>query len=197
MTCVGTSARLWAYEYDADYVTEFWPLGDGLSDKTEYVDYSTHGREILEMLEHIKRNPIPDKNIFQNPPWPRPQNATLPPGWHDDEVQLIHSTSTQPAHDYQAPDRPDLQMSGYTSVAQSQHMDLVLDATQCLEAVVERFDGDTYQCIRLTDGGYFHVPAGEWLECLVGISGQLRPCYSWTTQSGRQYYTFSLESERK
>lgn len=54
MTCVGTTTRLWAYKYDADYITQFWPPGDGLSHKSEYVDYSTHGREILKVLEYIK-----------------------------------------------------------------------------------------------------------------------------------------------
>ena len=197
MTCVGTMTRFWAYEYDADYITQFWPPGDGLSRKSEYVDYSTHGRKILEILEHIKENPIPCESIFNNPPSPRPANATLPVDWHDDEVQLIPSTSTQPQPAYQAPGEPDLQMSDYPPVGQSR-ANMELDASQAIEAVVYKFDGEVYECNRQSDGGRIHVPADGWNECVINISGQLCRGYSWVVPgSGNAYYTFSLESERR
>lgn len=77
MTCIGTRTKVWAYKYDADYMTQFWPPGDGLSRMSEYVDYSTHGREILKMLEYIKKHPVPDEIMFENPLRGRPTRRSL------------------------------------------------------------------------------------------------------------------------
>ncbi len=92
MTCVGTTARLWAYKLKADYLTPFFPLGLGLPKRAEYVEYATSGDEILDVLNYIKDNPVPPSTVFQNPPSPRPASPSLPPNWHDDEVALMAST---------------------------------------------------------------------------------------------------------
>ncbi|SPQ23041.1 8c19150e-132d-418c-b26e-8e8daf827059 [Thermothielavioides terrestris] len=47
---------------------------------------STHGREILDGLEYIKRHKTPPQELLDQTPSPRPANARLPAGWRDKEV---------------------------------------------------------------------------------------------------------------
>lgn len=89
MTCVGTRVRLWAYQYDDDYITPFYPLGSEFSDRENYVEYSSSEHQILQLLQFIQDNPTPPDSVFVNPPSPKPANATLPADWHDDEVSRM------------------------------------------------------------------------------------------------------------
>ncbi|KAK8917714.1 hypothetical protein VCV18_009036 [Metarhizium anisopliae] len=72
MTCVDSKARIWAYKRNDDYETPFWPPGDELSEIGQDGEYSTRSKELVEALEHVKKNPIPDKAIFENTPPLRP-----------------------------------------------------------------------------------------------------------------------------
>lgn len=76
MTCVDSKARIWAYKPNDDYETPFWPPGDELSEIGQDTEYSTRSNELVEALEHVKKNPIPDKAIFENTPSLRPLSAT-------------------------------------------------------------------------------------------------------------------------
>ncbi|KFG81903.1 hypothetical protein MANI_025256 [Metarhizium anisopliae] len=75
-TCVDIKARVWAYKRNDDYETPFWPPGDELSEIGQDAEYSTRSKELVEALEHVKKNPIPDKAIFENTPSLRPLSAT-------------------------------------------------------------------------------------------------------------------------
>ncbi|QPG98957.1 hypothetical protein C2857_000509 [Epichloe festucae Fl1] len=152
MACIGSRARLWAYKAKDDYMTQFWPVGDGLSEKDEYVEFSVQGKDVLKHLDYIKRNPVPDKATFGKPPSPRPTHARLPQGWHDQE--------------------------GYPSTTQGQVLimspGLRLKAEECLEVVVVKFEDNIYKCDRLLDRKRIHVPQGEWAECDFEAAGSLQ-----------------------
>lgn len=77
MTCVGSKAGIWAYKRNDDYETPFWPTGDELSEIGQDAEYSTHIKELVEALEHVKKSPIPDKAILENTPSPRPLSARV------------------------------------------------------------------------------------------------------------------------
>lgn len=74
---------------DADYLIPFVPAGHGLSDRSEYLEISTHGREIADGLDYIKNNMTPPTELLKMIPSPRPAKATLPAGWQDNEVSLL------------------------------------------------------------------------------------------------------------
>jgi hypothetical protein len=172
-------------------------LGSNLSDKGEYADYSTHGREILDSLEIIKRSPIPPIEVFSKPTSPRPAHATLPYGWHDMEVSFVADT-TQMHGNVGARDEP---MFDYASMSQSQQQEptdqtTTLDATQCTFLVLKKIEGQQYR---------FTPPAGKdiltrregWTVCDILQSGEIYRGYSYTGISGTQYYTWSLELKGK
>ncbi|KID60738.1 hypothetical protein MBR_10335, partial [Metarhizium brunneum ARSEF 3297] len=81
MTCVDSKARIWACKRNDDYETPFWPPGDELSEIGQDAEYSTRSKELVEALEHVKKNPIPDKVIFENTPSLRPLSATSVAEW--------------------------------------------------------------------------------------------------------------------
>ncbi|KAF4470384.1 hypothetical protein FALBO_2719 [Fusarium albosuccineum] len=201
MTCVGSKTRLWAYKYNDDYMTAFWPSGDGLSARGEYAEYSTHGQEILRQLEYIKYNPIPGLDVFQRPPSPRPARASLPAGWHDNEVAFVTSPRPSQAYASSSSSRLIQQPSYYTSGSQSQTWNTsqspIVDSNDALELVVDKFEDNVYKCTRVWDMARVHVPDYTWVECTVQVSGGLRPGYLWTSDSGRQYYSWSLEPARR
>ncbi|KAK4155854.1 hypothetical protein C8A00DRAFT_31298 [Chaetomidium leptoderma] len=91
MTCVGSAARLWISLDSSEFLIPFVPSGE----KTEYLDISTHGREILEGLEYIKKHTMPSEELLRNTPSPRPANATLPVNWHDNEVAQLDARRQQ------------------------------------------------------------------------------------------------------
>ena len=78
MTCVGSSARLWIFSEESTYLIPFIPAGQSLSEKGEYLEISTHGREIAEGLEYIKGHMTPPRELLKTTPSPRPASATLP-----------------------------------------------------------------------------------------------------------------------
>ncbi|KAL2185714.1 hypothetical protein L209DRAFT_781442 [Thermothelomyces heterothallicus CBS 203.75] len=86
MTCVGSSARLWIFSERSTYLIPFIPAGQGLAERSEYLEISTYGREIADGLEYIKKHMTPPRELLNTTPSPRPANATLPAGWHDSEV---------------------------------------------------------------------------------------------------------------
>ncbi|KAG8412694.1 hypothetical protein J3458_013134 [Metarhizium acridum] len=196
MTCVGSKARIWAYKWNDDYVTPILPLGDELSEIGQYAEYSTHSKELVEALKHVKKNPIPDKATFENPQSPRPLSATLPDGWHDREVAFMSSATS-----YQAEADPGtalLQLPRSGCVRQAQAADTyqgMLDPNQSYEITVERFENRVYQCLRVVDGARVNVPEGGWGQCTILSSETLYPCYSWVGESGTQYFAWSLGSE--
>ncbi|KAL2264249.1 hypothetical protein VTK26DRAFT_9025 [Humicola hyalothermophila] len=89
MTCVGSRARIWTFSYKSTYLIPFVPAGDGLAERSEYLEISTHGREIVNGLEYIKRHMTPPAELLGMTPSPRPANAPLPAGWHDNEVAQL------------------------------------------------------------------------------------------------------------
>uniref|UniRef100_A0A1Y1MSH5 Uncharacterized protein n=1 Tax=Photinus pyralis TaxID=7054 RepID=A0A1Y1MSH5_PHOPY len=196
MTCVGSKARIWAYKRNDDYVTPFWPPGDELSDIGQYAEYSTHSKELVEALEHVKKNPVPDETIFENPPSPRPLSATLPNGWHDREVAFMSSITSYPAE--ADPRTSLLQLPQSGSVRQGQAADTyqgVLDPNNSYEITVDRFENHVYQCRRVVDGARVNVPEGGWGQCTIFSSGTLYPCYCWVSESEMQYFARSLGFE--
>ncbi|KAF9767413.1 hypothetical protein IL306_000036 [Fusarium sp. DS 682] len=201
MTCVGSKTRLWAYRFNDDYLTPFWPLGDGLSARAEYVEYSTHGNEILRKLNFIKKNPMPGPDVFERPPSPRPASPSLPPSWHDNEVNYMASAAPSHIHVASGSNWPSQEPSSASHGGQSQSLDApqvpTLNANDAREAVVDKYEKKMYKCNTVPDNLRIHVPDGAWVGCYINVSGHLYPGYSWTADSGRQYYTWSLEPERK
>ncbi|KAJ4186648.1 hypothetical protein FSOLCH5_014487 [Fusarium solani] len=201
MTCVGSKTRLWAYKINDDYMTPFWPSGDGLSARGEYAEFSTQGQEILRRLNFIKHNPIPGSDIFQRPPSPRPASASLPPGWHDNEVAFIAPPMPSQVYEDSSSSRsaqqPPNDASGSQFQLESTYQGLIVDANDAFEATVDKYENNTYKCNRVSDKARIHVPDHAWVECAVQVSGELFPGYSWTADSGRQYYTWSLEPAQR
>ncbi|KAH7111462.1 hypothetical protein B0J13DRAFT_659937 [Dactylonectria estremocensis] len=191
MTCVGSKARLWAYRLNDDYITAFWPSGDGLSERSEYAEFSTQGQEILRKLNFIKHNPIPSEDVFLRPPSPRPASATLPVGWHDNEVAFINASAGPSSISAFQPD-PASQFQ-----PESAYQGLVVDANIAVEVTVDKYENNNYKCTRASDDGRFYVSGDAWVECHVQMSGNLYAGYSWTADSGGQYYTWSLEPTRR
>lgn len=95
MTCVGSCARLWIFSESTTYLIPYIPAGQGLAERTEYLEISTHGREIANGLEYIKKHMTPPQELLKMTPSPRPANATLPAGWHDSEVGQLDSARQQ------------------------------------------------------------------------------------------------------
>ncbi|KAK4209829.1 hypothetical protein QBC37DRAFT_429810 [Rhypophila decipiens] len=95
MTCVGSCARLWIFSESSTYLIPCIPAGQGLAERTEYLEISTHGRQIANGLEYIKKHMTPPKELLNMTPSPRPANATLPAGWHDSEVGQLDSARQQ------------------------------------------------------------------------------------------------------
>lgn len=85
-THVGSSARLWIFSERSTYLIPFIPAGQGLVERSEYLEISAHGREIADGLEYMKKHMTPPRELLNITPSPRPANATLPAGWHDSEV---------------------------------------------------------------------------------------------------------------
>ncbi|GKU09617.1 unnamed protein product [Fusarium langsethiae] len=201
MTCVGSTARLWAYRSNDDYLTPFWPLGDGLSDKTQYLEYDVHGVEILRKLNFIKKKPMPGPEIFERQPSPRPISPSLPPGWHDSEVSYMIPTAppltfTASGSDSQTHE-PSIDPYGSQSQSLQATQIPTINVDDVLKVVVDKHEKGMYKCNIDVDNRRIHVPDGEWIGCYINVSGQLCPGYSWTGTSGRQYYTWSLEPEQK
>ncbi|KAI0512703.1 hypothetical protein F5B22DRAFT_302782 [Xylaria bambusicola] len=90
MTCVGSQARLWIFDWDQPFLTPFFPDTHGNGELSEYIEISRQGTDLLERLEYIKANPIPPVHLLHESS-PRPTNATLPNDWPDDEVKLRDS----------------------------------------------------------------------------------------------------------
>ena len=97
MTCVGSSARLWIFSERSTYLIPFTPAGQGLAERSEYLEISTHGRQIADGLEYIKKHMTPPGELLNMTPSPRPANATLPAGWHDSEVVQLDTVRQQDA----------------------------------------------------------------------------------------------------
>ncbi|KAF7547709.1 hypothetical protein G7Z17_g7551 [Cylindrodendrum hubeiense] len=144
MTCVGSKTRLWAYKLNDDYMTPFWPLEDELSTRSKYAEYSTQGQEILRKLNFIKDNPTPDSDVFQTPPSTRPAFASLPPGWHDNEVALI-PPPPKPSQVYSGPgssssvQKPPNDAPGSRFQLESTNQGLIVD-NGALEADVDKYE---------------------------------------------------------
>ncbi|KAB5572270.1 hypothetical protein GE09DRAFT_662807 [Coniochaeta sp. 2T2.1] len=97
MTCVGSRARLWIFSERSLYLIPYIPSGQGLAERREYLEIYTHGREIANGLEYIKKHMSPPRELLNMPPTPRPANAMLPAGWHDTEVAHLDQVRHQDA----------------------------------------------------------------------------------------------------
>jgi hypothetical protein len=97
MTCVGSAARLWIFSSSSQFLIPFVPSGrgSGLTEKSEYLEISTQGREILDGLEYNKQHTTPPEELLRQTPPPRPANAALPSNWHDDEVAQLDARLQQ------------------------------------------------------------------------------------------------------
>ncbi|RSL83311.1 hypothetical protein CDV31_016844 [Fusarium ambrosium] len=172
-----------------------------LIDEVEYQAFTACWQEILRNLNFIKHNPIPGPDIFQRPPSPRPASASLPPGWHDNEVAFIAPPMPSQVYEYPSSSRPAQQppndASGSQFQLESTYQGLIVDANDAFEATVDKYENNTYKCNRVFDKARIHVPDHAWVECAVQVSGELFPGYSWAANSGRQYYTWSLEPAQR
>ena len=97
MACVGSSARLWIFSESSTYLIPFIPAGQGLAERSGCLEISTHGREIAEGMEYIKKHMTPPRELLNMTPSPRPANATLTAGWHDSEVVQLDTVRQQDA----------------------------------------------------------------------------------------------------
>jgi hypothetical protein len=89
MTCVGSAARLWIFSAKSEYLIPFVPSGEGLAEKSEYLELATYGTTIVDALEYVKKNSTPPSHLLETEPSPRPMHAELPENWHDHEVQQL------------------------------------------------------------------------------------------------------------
>ncbi|KAM7208843.1 hypothetical protein V8F06_014914, partial [Rhypophila decipiens] len=64
MTCVGSCARLWIVSESSTYLIPCIPAGQGLAERTEYLEISTHGRQIANGLEYIKKHMTPPEELI-------------------------------------------------------------------------------------------------------------------------------------
>ncbi|RSL48036.1 hypothetical protein CEP54_013127 [Fusarium duplospermum] len=78
MTCIGSAARLWAFKDGHLYLTPFVPEGEGLSDKSEYLEIVINGQTIMAGLEYIKRHTTPPASLFPKARSPEPPNQMFP-----------------------------------------------------------------------------------------------------------------------
>ncbi|EJP63396.1 uncharacterized protein BBA_07572 [Beauveria bassiana ARSEF 2860] len=182
MTCVGTQVRLWAYQRKDDYLTPFWPLGDQLAAKNDYVDFSTHGQELLEKLVYIQRHPFPAGHIFEQSPRRRPTEVTLPSDWHDQEAKLILLENGA--------------LNIHPPVVPSQGT--IIRAEACLEVGVEIVWEGQYMCIQPRDGKGLpmYVFKSGWVKCWIKVGNNMDEGYMYSdAEAGRTYYTWSLKPD--
>lgn len=85
MTCVGSLARLWIFDWDQYFLVPYFPGTYGVANRSEYIEISQQGVRLLEHLNYIKKHPKPPRHLIGKAS-PRPMNATLPTNWHNDEV---------------------------------------------------------------------------------------------------------------
>lgn len=97
MTCIGSTARLWVFDWKAPYLIPYFPEDPGLAAREEYVEISERGTDLVRALNYIKAHPIPPKHLVKKPASPRPANATLPRDWHDNEVKERDVSAQPPA----------------------------------------------------------------------------------------------------
>ncbi|KAL1848312.1 hypothetical protein VTK73DRAFT_10162 [Phialemonium thermophilum] len=86
MTCVGSKARLWAFSWNHDFLIPFYPDTNGCGAIEEYIEISTHGTELLERLEYVKRHRTPPRRVLRTPSPPRPADMSVSPPWTSDDV---------------------------------------------------------------------------------------------------------------
>lgn len=86
MTCVGSTFRLWIFDWEQVFLVPYFPATYGES-KSDYIEISQRGTELLQHLNFIKRYPTPPPGLIGQSS-PRPLNAALPDHWHNDEVIL-------------------------------------------------------------------------------------------------------------
>ncbi|KAE8442168.1 hypothetical protein EG329_003756 [Mollisiaceae sp. DMI_Dod_QoI] len=195
MTCVGTRAKLWAYRRDDDYLTQFYPLSDNLSEKDEYVEYSS---EVLTQLEYIQRNFVPPKEVFdKKPPSPRPATATLPEGWHDTEVVQVAGTSQSLRR---AASGEMLRGGEPLSLAGQQQSTAQVIAEHSTLLTVTKILSDngqlSYRCMR-PDNKDIIVGQDQWIASDILQSGRIYQGYTYIGKSGTRYYTWTLEAKRR
>ncbi|PQK17617.1 hypothetical protein BB8028_0008g01260 [Beauveria bassiana] len=186
MTCVGTKVRLWAYQSKDDYLTPFWPLGDELGAKNEYVDFSTHGQVLLEKLDYIKNHPVPGEQNFEQSPQPRPTEVTLPSDWHDQEAKLIFLVNAEPPNPILSPP------------VVPGHEPNIIREDLCREVFVKLFWQDVYMCIKSYDEDPIFVHENDWVQGWIGgVQGPRKSYIYIDANTGEIYYTWSLETDSR
>lgn len=78
LTCIGSAARLWAFKNGHIYLTPFVPKGEGLSEKSEYLEIAANGQTITAGLEYIKRHTTPPESLFPKELSPGLSNPMFP-----------------------------------------------------------------------------------------------------------------------
>ncbi|KAJ4321820.1 hypothetical protein N0V84_005115 [Fusarium piperis] len=86
MTCVGSTFRLWIFDWGQEFLIPFFPETHGEA-KSDYIEISKRGTELLQHLNFIRRHPKPPPDLIGESS-PRPLNAVLPSHWHNNEVLL-------------------------------------------------------------------------------------------------------------
>lgn len=112
MTCVGSTFRLWIFDWGQEFLIPYFPATNGEA-KSEYIEISKRGAELLKHLNFIKRHPKPPSDLIGQAS-PRPVNATLPSHWHNNEVVLRDAQHQNVGHDSTIGDLGEAEMIGTT-----------------------------------------------------------------------------------
>jgi len=204
MTCIGTRTRLWAYKYNLDYLTAFYPSDSGLSELSEYVEISTHGRHILDGLDYIKSHPIPPLELFDDMPTGLPPaHAVLPSNGHDCEIALVAAASqgasvvgyseAEAGPSNWEPGTP-MEVDAAGSLGQpDQPQPGSLVAADCTRLVLEKTP-DGKHMFKRPDGKGMTIDLSEWAPYYIQTPEGTYEGYGYRSKSGTQYYASSLEA---
>ena len=182
MTCFGTYYRLWVLFVNDDYMTDFYPIGAGLSDKTEYLELSTSREELAKAFDFIKMYPCPTRestDLFR---------ASL----GQPEELGTYSTATG----YNLIDWPNTSADIYATqsylVTESDlYIDANLDKFVTIIEVDERFVRGT----ELDGKAHMLCPTGDWRPARVDFQGIIEPCFAYRAEEGYHWWTWTMTVE--
>ena len=66
MTCFGPRARLWAFQEGQEHLTQLFPVGNSLAERSEYADFAEEEDNFVKAFRLIAKNPEPPSEMFKN-----------------------------------------------------------------------------------------------------------------------------------
>lgn len=195
MTCVGPSARVWVYSVNADYLIPYLPGSQGLAERNEYLDLGTSGVDLQKAMDFIAKHRTPPTYLLRNNPSPRPQNATLPQGWHAEEVIALDkhrasspSWAASPSGQASSPSwlGPDRILAPYGSGSIPLHPD------HWVEVRILSRSRTTFLCERAQDSSTVTLPQKRWSRQMRELEGEQVECSVYIGTSQTVYYTWDL-----